>query len=134
MATKKAKTADKAKSSVRRRSRLVTGSEVPTHGVPGSEQDPRRRLGNFGGAGEHAARWANVGNRRADDQALHHGQGKKTEKETEPLVHYYWQGFCTPSPLSGISSAEPDCWESYPPRRRPVLCIVLSAVRLVRED
>jgi hypothetical protein len=54
MATKKAKSSDKAKSSVRRRSRLVTGSEVPTRGVPGSEQDPRRRMGNFEGVGEHA--------------------------------------------------------------------------------
>jgi hypothetical protein len=54
MATKKAKAADKAKSSVRRRSRLVSGSEVPTSGVPGSEQDPRRRLGDFTGSGEHA--------------------------------------------------------------------------------
>jgi len=49
-----------AKSSVRRRMRLVTGSEVPTHGVPGSEQDPRRRMGNFSTAGEHAR----VGGRR----------------------------------------------------------------------
>jgi hypothetical protein len=29
-------------------------TKVPTHGVPGSEQDPKRRLGNFTGAGEHA--------------------------------------------------------------------------------
>jgi hypothetical protein len=33
---------------------LVPGSQVPTSSTPGSEQDPRRRLGNFTGAGEHA--------------------------------------------------------------------------------
>jgi hypothetical protein len=54
MADKKLKRAGSAKSSVRRRTRTVAGSEKPTHGVPGSEQDPRRRLGNFATAGEHA--------------------------------------------------------------------------------
>lgn len=37
----------------------VTGQDVeaaqpPTGGLPGHEQDPKRRLGNYEGAGEHA--------------------------------------------------------------------------------
>jgi hypothetical protein len=81
MATKKAKAADKAKSSVRRRSRLVTGSEVPTSGVPGSEQDPRRRLGNFEGAGEHSR----VGGRTAGivGQTTKHFGTDKAKKPTK---------------------------------------------------
>jgi hypothetical protein len=39
---------------VRRRTRLVEGSQQATAGVPGSEQDGKRRLGNFESAGEHA--------------------------------------------------------------------------------
>jgi hypothetical protein len=54
MAMKKQKSAATVKSSVRRRTRLVTGSEQPTAGVPGAEQDPKRRLGNFEAAGEHS--------------------------------------------------------------------------------
>jgi hypothetical protein len=38
----------------KQRTRLVPGNQVPTSSTPGSEQDPRRRLGNFTGAGEHA--------------------------------------------------------------------------------
>lgn len=53
MATKKSKPAATAKSSVRRRTRLVPGSQSSTAGMPGSEQDPSRRLGNFSSAGEH---------------------------------------------------------------------------------
>jgi len=82
MATKKAKAADKAKSSVRRRTRLVTGSEVPTSGVPGSEQDPRRRLGDFTGAGEHAR----VGGRTSGivgqtTKRLHTDKAKSTKRK-----------------------------------------------------
>jgi len=54
MATKKLKRAGAAKSSVRRRTRLVQGGQSASQGVPGSEQDAKRRLGNFEGAGEHA--------------------------------------------------------------------------------
>jgi len=51
---KKIKHAGTAKSSVRRRARLVGGSQSAAAGTPGSEQDARRRMGNFEGAGEHA--------------------------------------------------------------------------------
>jgi hypothetical protein len=54
MAMKKTKRAATAKSSVRRRARLVQGAQSPSAGTPGAEQDPRRRLGNFEGGGEHA--------------------------------------------------------------------------------
>jgi len=54
MAMKKQKRAVSAKSSVRRRTRLVEGSQHATAGLPGSEQNARRRLGNFETAGEHA--------------------------------------------------------------------------------
>ena len=54
MATKKAKQSSTAKSSVRRRARLVEGGQRAASGVPGSEQDSKRRLGNFETAGEHA--------------------------------------------------------------------------------
>lgn len=54
MATKKPKAGATVKSSVRRRLRLVDGDQQATAAFPGSEQDQRRRLGNFTGAGEHA--------------------------------------------------------------------------------
>jgi len=54
MAMKKLKRAESAKSSVRRRARMVEGSQQAGAGVPGSDQDPKRRLGNFESAGEHA--------------------------------------------------------------------------------
>jgi hypothetical protein len=54
MAMKKTKRSGTAKSSVRRRARLVQGGQSAGRGVPGSEQDTQRRLGNFVGAGEHA--------------------------------------------------------------------------------
>ena len=54
MAKKKSKQNRAAKSSVKRRSRLVGGSQVPTTAVPGGEHDTKRRLGNFTSAGEHA--------------------------------------------------------------------------------
>jgi hypothetical protein len=43
-----------AKSSVKRRSRVVASKQKPTSSIPGGEQDIQRRLGNFTGAGEHA--------------------------------------------------------------------------------
>jgi hypothetical protein len=54
MAKKTSKRAGSAKSSVKRRSRVVGGGQIPTDSVPGGEQDTKRRLGNFTGAGEHA--------------------------------------------------------------------------------
>jgi hypothetical protein len=54
MAMKKTKNASTAKSSVRRRTRLVQGGQKASAGIPGAEQDPKRRLGNFQTAGEHA--------------------------------------------------------------------------------
>jgi hypothetical protein len=54
MATRKPKVGATMKSSVQRRLRLVKGDQQPTAAFPGSEQDTRRRLGNFTGAGEHA--------------------------------------------------------------------------------
>jgi hypothetical protein len=54
MAMKKAKQSSTAKSSVRRRARLVEGGQRSSSGVPGSEHDAQRRLGNFETAGEHA--------------------------------------------------------------------------------
>jgi hypothetical protein len=54
MAMKKVKKAGSAKSSVRRRARLVQGNQQAGVGVPGSERDPRNRTGNFETAGEHA--------------------------------------------------------------------------------
>lgn len=43
-----------AKSTVKRRSRTVARPQQPGKTIPGGEQDVRRRLGNFTGAGEHA--------------------------------------------------------------------------------
>jgi hypothetical protein len=54
MAKKKAKPSSAKKSSVKRRSSTIRGSQVPTDAMPGGEQDVKRRLGNFSGAGEHA--------------------------------------------------------------------------------
>jgi hypothetical protein len=54
MAMKKVKKAGTAKSSVRRRTRLVGGGQQAGTGMPGSQRDPRNRTGNFETAGEHA--------------------------------------------------------------------------------
>jgi hypothetical protein len=45
-----------AKPTVKRRSinQITGGSQQPGGGVPGHEQDVKRRLGNFTGKGEHA--------------------------------------------------------------------------------
>jgi hypothetical protein len=52
MTTKKSKST--AKSSVRRRSRLVTGGQAGSETIPGGQQDAKRRMGTFETAGEHA--------------------------------------------------------------------------------
>jgi hypothetical protein len=54
MAKKKSTQIGTKKSPVKRQSGAVGGSQVPTKGVPGGEQDTKRRLGNFTSAGEHA--------------------------------------------------------------------------------
>jgi hypothetical protein len=54
MAKKQSKQPAAKKSSVKRRSRVVKSSQVPTGSMPGGEQDSKRRLGNFTTAGEHA--------------------------------------------------------------------------------
>jgi hypothetical protein len=54
MAKKKSKQPIGAKSTVKRRSRNVGSKQIPTKAMPGSEQDSKRRLGNFTSAGEHA--------------------------------------------------------------------------------
>jgi uncharacterized protein YecE (DUF72 family) len=54
MAKVKANSSSAKKSAVKRRSRVVAGSQIPSDAVPGGTQDPKRRLGNFTGAGEHA--------------------------------------------------------------------------------
>jgi len=53
MANKKGKNPG-TKSGVRRRTVNVTGQVKPKGGAPFNEQDIKRRLGNFTGAGEHA--------------------------------------------------------------------------------
>jgi hypothetical protein len=42
------------KSSDKRRTRSVAGSQRSGSSIPGGEQDVKRRLGNFASAGEHA--------------------------------------------------------------------------------
>jgi hypothetical protein len=46
--------AETPKSSVKRRSRVVSGSQVQTNAAPGGDKDIKGRLGNFTAAGEHA--------------------------------------------------------------------------------
>ena len=53
MATKKMKSRSPVKPSVKKRTLNWTGAEI-ARGAPASEQDPKRRLGDFTGAGEHA--------------------------------------------------------------------------------
>ena len=63
MASKKKRTSPQPKPTVKKRT-LNSGSRPPTKGpasAPGAEQDAKRRLGNFQGAGEHAR----VGSRTA---------------------------------------------------------------------
>jgi hypothetical protein len=48
----KKKTSATAKSTTKKRSLNVAGGKAPS-GASFNEQDPKRRLGNFGGAGEH---------------------------------------------------------------------------------
>ena len=54
MPTRKTDKARTAKTTAKKRSVNVTGHGKKPAGAPFSEQDPKRRLGNFVGAGEHA--------------------------------------------------------------------------------
>jgi len=54
MAKTKSSQLSAEKSGVKRRSRNVAASQIPTHAAPGGTQDSKRRLGNFTSAGEHA--------------------------------------------------------------------------------
>lgn len=53
MATKKLKSRSAVKPTVKKRTLNWTGAAV-SRGAPASEQDPKRRLGDFTSAGEHA--------------------------------------------------------------------------------
>ncbi len=53
MATKKLKSKSAVKPTVKKRTINQSGAAQP-HGAPPNEQDPKRRLGNFTTAGEHA--------------------------------------------------------------------------------
>lgn len=53
MATKKLKSHATVKPTVKKRTLNWTGAQLE-QGAPASEQDPKRRLGSFTGAGEHS--------------------------------------------------------------------------------
>jgi hypothetical protein len=53
MATKKLKSRSAVKPTVKKRTLNWTGAAI-SRGAPASEQDPKRRLGDFTGAGEHS--------------------------------------------------------------------------------
>jgi len=53
MATKKMKSRSAVKPTVKKRTLNWTGAAI-SRGAPASEQDPKRRLGDFVGAGEHS--------------------------------------------------------------------------------
>ena len=53
MATKKLKSRSAIKPAVKKRTLNWTGAAI-SRGAPASEQDPKRRLGDFTTAGEHA--------------------------------------------------------------------------------
>jgi hypothetical protein len=54
MAAKKTKRAATMKPSAAKRTLNAGKKTKPTKGAPFNEQDPKRRLGDFVGAGEHA--------------------------------------------------------------------------------
>jgi len=53
MATKNTRSRSAVKPTVKKRTLNWTGAQK-TSGAPASEQDPKRRLGGFTGAGEHS--------------------------------------------------------------------------------
>jgi hypothetical protein len=87
-ATKSAKSASTAKASVKRRSvNAVTTGQKASKGVPGQEQDAKRRLGNFSTMGEHAR----VGGRTSGivgQTTKDFGTDNKRTKSTKPRTKH----------------------------------------------
>ena len=59
MATQKTKSRSAIKPTVKKRTLNWNGAAIP-RGAPASEQDPKRRLGDFTGAGEHARQGSRI--------------------------------------------------------------------------
>ena len=88
MALKKQKRSP-LKSSVKRRTLNQTagGAVKPGKGSPGQEQDPKRRLGNFSGKGEHAR----IGGRTSGivgQTTKDFGTDNKRTKSTKPRTKH----------------------------------------------
>jgi hypothetical protein len=74
------------KSSVKRRTLNQTAAAGRT-GLPGQEQDPKRRLGNFSGRGEHArvgSRTSGIGGQTSKT----FGTDNKRTKSTKPATKH----------------------------------------------
>lgn len=74
------------KSSVKRRMLNQTAASTRT-GMPGQEQDPKRRLGNFSGRGEHAR----IGGRTSGivgQTTKDFGTDNKRSKSTKPRTKH----------------------------------------------
>jgi hypothetical protein len=85
MATKRQKRST-LKSSVKRRTLNQNASGSRT-GMPGQEQDPKRRLGNFSGRGEHAR----IGGRTSGivgQTTKDFGTDNKRTKSTKPRTKH----------------------------------------------
>ena len=85
MATKRQKRS-MLKSSVKRRTINQTASSARS-GLPGQEQDPQRRLGNFTGRGEHAR----IGGRTSGivgQTTKDFGTDNKRTKSTKPRTKH----------------------------------------------
>ncbi|QDT52958.1 hypothetical protein Pan44_09720 [Caulifigura coniformis] len=55
-------------------------NQIPSSGIPGSQQDAKRRLGNFEGAGEHArqgGRTSGIVGQTKQKNSTDKGQAKK---------------------------------------------------------
>jgi hypothetical protein len=79
------------KSSVKRRTLNQTAAGgragIPGTGMPGQEQDPKRRLGNFSGRGEHAR----IGGRTSGivgQTSKDFGTDNKRTKSTKPRTKH----------------------------------------------
>jgi hypothetical protein len=85
MAIKKQKRSP-LKSSVKRRT-LNQSASQPSKGSPGQQQDPKRRLGNFSGKGEHAR----IGGRTSGivgQTTKDFGTDNKRTKSTKPRTKH----------------------------------------------
>lgn len=76
------------KSSVKRRTlnHSAGGTEKPGSGLPGQEQDPKRRLGNFSGRGEHArvgSRTSGIGGQTSKTFRTDNKRTKSTKPRTK---------------------------------------------------